>query len=434
MRKNYVYLLFALFFIFSACQEDQINEKVDNTSTNRDFPEPTEIPVLKTIKIGYDEVTYESYSDGTNVMNGCYIISDEFIQELEELSKKPNAKIKDLYVDDEGRPKSMMQNGRTEGLGDSFALQWRNKIVYYYIDPNIPNQSRITDAAAEWDRKTSLSFVRIYSPRSSNDNSWINFVRSTSNTCATQSTRGQGYPNPTLVKVGSGCTVVNMKHEIGHVLGLLHEHQRPDRFDYIEVHWDNIQPGKRDQFRLINHLVDIPSVSSFSVGSPRTSRQVNIDFNSIMLYSSINGFEINSSRPSLTRFNNVTYTRPSFISDKDAETVERIINSPSGAPNNFIFAPYNVKARYSGDVNNGRGRVYITWDYLGDDENVEFLVHATDYDSDFTEFKYRVTSYDKKASLLVNLSSLSKFRITIVAANYRFNAFSVASEADYSWK
>lgn len=31
-----------------------------------------------------------------------------------------------------------------------------------------------------------------------------------------------------------------VRHELGHVLGLLHEHQRPDRDNYIKVKWDNV--------------------------------------------------------------------------------------------------------------------------------------------------------------------------------------------------
>lgn len=34
-----------------------------------------------------------------------------------------------------------------------------------------------------------------------------------------------------------------MIHELGHAIGFNHEHQRPDRDDFILVHLDNINPG-----------------------------------------------------------------------------------------------------------------------------------------------------------------------------------------------
>lgn len=34
-----------------------------------------------------------------------------------------------------------------------------------------------------------------------------------------------------------------MIHELGHVIGFNHEHQRPDRDDFILIHFENINPG-----------------------------------------------------------------------------------------------------------------------------------------------------------------------------------------------
>lgn len=37
-------------------------------------------------------------------------------------------------------------------------------------------------------------------------------------------------------------------HELGHTLGLLHEHERYDRDNYVTIYWDNIRTGCKNQF------------------------------------------------------------------------------------------------------------------------------------------------------------------------------------------
>ena len=60
-------------------------------------------------------------------------------------------------------------------------------------------------------------------------------------------------------------------HEIGHALGLWHEHQRTDRDDYIDVDFNNIALGASGNFAL-------PSPGQV------VSYDVPYDFNSIMHY------------------------------------------------------------------------------------------------------------------------------------------------------
>jgi len=63
-----------------------------------------------------------------------------------------------------------------------------------------------------------------------------------------------------------------LKHEMGHVMGLWHEHSRPDRDKYIEVHFENIAAEDQGNFATIN-LTQSQVFSEF-------------DINSIMLYGS----------------------------------------------------------------------------------------------------------------------------------------------------
>lgn len=59
-------------------------------------------------------------------------------------------------------------------------------------------------------------------------------------------------------------------HEIGHTLGLHHEHQRPDRDQYIHVNEENIEEGAEPQFWV---QFALPTVGPYDFGSIMHYRQ-----------------------------------------------------------------------------------------------------------------------------------------------------------------
>jgi hypothetical protein len=72
------------------------------------------------------------------------------------------------------------------------------------------------------------------------------------------------------IEIHDNCAQGSIVHEVGHALGLLHEHQRPDRNSFVNILWSNIESGK-------GHNFEIPgSGSSRGLGS--------YDYGSIMHY------------------------------------------------------------------------------------------------------------------------------------------------------
>jgi hypothetical protein len=75
-------------------------------------------------------------------------------------------------------------------------------------------------------------------------------------------------------------------HEIGHAVGLLHEHTRPDRDEYINIQYDNIEAGFKNQFEIIDKVELLDTLG------------VGYDYNSVMHYKE-NAYH-NKSTPGIT--------------------------------------------------------------------------------------------------------------------------------------
>ena len=103
-------------------------------------------------------------------------------------------------------------------------------------------------------------------------------------------------------------------HELGHTLGLFHEHTRPDRDDYIVYHEECVEVTADSDPR---HNFTKASTSSFGHGP--------FDFDSVMLYSS-GAFAV-ASPPgcfTLTRLNGSTFSGGQDLSDGDIAAVRTL--------------------------------------------------------------------------------------------------------------
>lgn len=94
---------------------------------------------------------------------------------------------------------------------------------------------------------------------------------------------------PQVINIGTGCDFTDtVEHEMMHALGFFHEQARPDRDDYVTIHWNNIPSQYYENFEKATNID--------SRGSPYERR-------SVMHYSNY-AFASNNNLPTMTSTDN----------------------------------------------------------------------------------------------------------------------------------
>lgn len=195
----------------------------------------------------------------------------------------------------------LTDNGQDSGYVRAPELRlWPQRDIPYHIQPSVKNPERVEQALALFSQ-TTIRFVPY-----TNQEDVLVFEDSAG---ACKSYIGKiGGKQPIWIPLG--CEAREIAHELMHALGFIHEQNRIDRDQFIEVLADNIEPEFKENFdKFSNSLMRLTGLAPF-------------DFESLMIYP-VSMFA-KSGQSTMRPKNNLEQIRPGpTLSPRDIERINR---------------------------------------------------------------------------------------------------------------
>ena len=186
---------------------------------------------------------------------------------------------------------------------------WDDGKIPYFLKGDFSSQDLeyLDQAMSSWESVCGVKFYLVepksnaYEIRRVRGGDWTSTIGENNVICI------MDYPDGTT-------PVGHLRHELGHCLGLIHEHQRPDRDKYVTIRWKFIKPEYWFNFEVKNN----PLI---------TEENYEYDFGSIMHYYS-SGFSINGENTIIPVDTGITIARSDEISPTDILKAREIYGLP----------------------------------------------------------------------------------------------------------
>jgi hypothetical protein len=139
-------------------------------------------------------------------------------------------------------------------------IRWPNGVIPYIKNKSITFWDKIQEVIYDYNRNTNLFFRE----KTDADTNYLTFDNNSN----------QGRSSSKIGFQGGAQNVhynadYRLAHEIGHALGFIHEHQRSDRDNYLEINTSNFDKGQADfvSSAITTKETDSVALSNYDIGS-----------------------------------------------------------------------------------------------------------------------------------------------------------------------
>ena len=226
-------------------------------------------------------------------------------------------KINDKYVfqGDILLTEDQLTSGSKKGAGFIlFMNKWNCNTVYYKINDNLQDKKNEINAAIEhFKENTSLNFIEWTDPDQKN---YVEFVWNGDGNASDYGMVG----NRQEIWISHDANTGTVIHEIGHAIGLIHEHSRYDAYKYVKIIWNNI-----DYTLFSDDEVKAHKEAKANFDMILTLYQTSyFDFNSVMLYHSYTFSKGYPNYPTIRKLDGSTFGVEKVLSVGDIEVIKMI--------------------------------------------------------------------------------------------------------------